>query len=149
MTLKAHAVQAAIGAVVMSVYFTLSENAVFFLSIVLIDIDHYFDFVVVTRRFAIKDMFKYHGWVWRHKDTVYGISVFHTVEVFIALYLLGGVSRYFTIILYGFLFHMALDLVSLLWHGIFFNRAFSIIEYVIKKRFSTKGYPVPDKDFWD
>lgn len=150
MRMKAHMVQGAVASAVMFQYLTYAENAVLFLSVVLIDVDHWFDFAVVNRRYGVRDMFKYHGWVWKHKDAVYGISVFHTAEVFLALFLLGYLNHYFWIIFAGFIYHMALDLFSLYRHGIFFNRAFSIIEYVIRKRMpSTLGYPVPDKGFWD
>lgn len=149
MNLKGHAVQAVIGSAVMSQYFQPVDNAVFFLSVILIDVDHYFDFVAVTGRFGLREMFKYHGWLWKHKDTLYGLSFFHTAEVFIALYLLGGYSRYFTIILYGFLYHMTLDLITLCWYKMLFNRAFSLIEYLIKKKITGKGYPVPEEGFWN
>lgn len=148
MTLKGHVVQAVIGSAIMTQFLSPVENAVFFLSVIFIDVDHYFDFVIVTGRFKLGDMFKFHGWLWKHKDTLYGLSVFHTIEVFLALYFLGHYNRYFTIILYGFLYHMALDLITLYWYGMFFNRAFSIAEYFIKKRITGKGYPVPEQGFW-
>lgn len=150
MTWKTHTAQAAITAAVASHYLLPIEVAALFLSIILIDVDHYFDFVVVCRRYSIKDMFKFHRFVWEHKHGIYGINALHTLEVFAALFFLGYVSRLFIIVLAGFLMHMALDLISFYYHDILFNRAFSIIEYLIKKRNpASNGYPVPDETFWN
>jgi len=150
MTWKTHTVQAAVTAAAASQYLTAGEVAVLFASIILIDVDHYFDFVVVCGRYSIRDMFKFHRYVWEHKYGIYGLNIFHTMEVFAALFVLGFLSRYFWIALAGFAMHMALDLISLQHHGIIFNRAFSIIEYLVRRRDPTaKGYPVPDEAFWD
>lgn len=149
MTWKTHTVQAAVCTAIAARYLTLAEDAVLFLSIIFIDVDHYFDFVVVCKRYAVRDMLKFHRFVWEHKFGIYGLNVFHTIEVFIALFFLGYLSRYFWVILAGFLLHMVLDLISLLQHGIIFNRAFSILEYVIRRRDpACAGYPVPDPEFW-
>ena len=149
MTWKTHTIQAAVTAGVASQYLTAIEAAVLFFSIILIDIDHYFDFVIVCRRYSIRDMFKFHRYVWEHKHGIYGINGLHTVEVFVALFFLGYINRLFSIVLVGFLMHMALDLISLYYHGILFNRAFSIIEYIIRKRNpASNGYPVPDESYW-
>ncbi|MBI5562821.1 MAG: hypothetical protein HY894_08250 [Deltaproteobacteria bacterium] len=150
MTWRTHAAQGAICAAIASPYLTVRETAALFLSIVFIDVDHYFDFVAVCKRYSIRDMFRFHQYVWDHKYGVYGINVFHTFEVFGALFLLGWADRIFWVALAGFLAHMALDLISLWRNGILFNRAFSIIEYVIRKRNpATKGYPVPEEGFWE
>ena len=150
MRLSAHVAQAAVTSAVMTQFLAPVDNVVLFLSIIFIDVDHYFDFAVVCKRFGLWDMFKYHDWVWRFRDNVYGISLFHTAEVFALLFALGFVSHYFWIILGGFLFHFLFDLIFLVRHDILFNRAFSIIEYVIRKSNpASKGYPVPDEGFWD
>ncbi|MBI5235376.1 MAG: hypothetical protein HY886_03915 [Deltaproteobacteria bacterium] len=150
MRLTSHVIQATATSAVMTQFLTPIENVALFLSIIFIDVDHYFDFVVVCKRFGVRDMFKYHGWVWHFRDNVYGISLFHTAEAFILLFALGFASHYFWIILAGFLFHFIFDLIFLTRHRIIFNRAFSIIEYVIRKRNpASKGYPVPDDGFWN
>lgn len=150
MRLTSHAVQALATSAVMTQFLQPVENIALFLSIIFIDVDHYFDFAVVCRRYGVREMFKYHGWVWNSRDNVYGISVFHTAEVFAILFVLGFLSRYFWIILAGFLFHFLFDLIFLIRHRILFNRAFSIFEYVMRRRNpACKGYPVPDDGFWN
>lgn len=146
MSLKQHTIQASVGSMILAPFLGV-DAIVFFFSMILIDVDHYFDFVVVCRRFGIRDMFKYHNWVWKQKDAVYGLSLFHTAEVLLLLFILGYWSHYFWLTLLGFSVHIMFDLYFLYKHYSFFSRAFSIIEYLIKKN-NMRRYPVPDKRFW-
>ena len=150
MTVKVHTVQAAIVSVpvVLLNLLSLPEGVVLFLSIIFIDVDHYFDFVCVTGRFGIRDMFRFHGYVWKHRENVFGMSLFHTVEVFTLLFFLGYIHYYLWIILAGFLTHFALDLYSLVKNRMLFNRAFFIVEYLLRRGKNNRGYPVPDEAFW-
>lgn len=149
MTLKAHTIQAGVAVAATAPWLNGAELTVLFLSVVLIDVDHYFDFVVVTRRYGLGDMFKFHNWVWKKRTEVFGLSAFHTVEVFALLWALGFMSHYFWIVLGGFLLHMAADMIFLYRLGCIHNRAFSLIEYAVSKKTYTKGYPVPEPGFWD
>ena len=147
MTLKQHTIQASIGSIILGPFLGI-DTIVFFLSMILIDVDHYFEFVIVCRRFGIRDMFKYYDWVWEEKQMVYGLSLFHTAEIFLMLFVLGFLSHYFWLILLGFSVHLLFDLYYLYTQNCFFNRAFSIIEYLIRRN-GSKGYPVPEKEFWN
>lgn len=147
MTVKQHAIQASVGSVILAPFFGI-DTIVFFLSVILIDVDHYFDFAIICKRFGIRDMFKYHKLVWHERQTVYGLSLFHTVEIFLLLFIFGFWSHYFWIVLLGFTVHFMSDIYHLYNHDILFNRAFSIIEYLIRRN-SLKGYPVPEKEFWN
>jgi len=147
MTLKQHTLQASAISIILSPFLGL-DAIVVFLSTILIDIDHYFDFVVVCKRFGIRDMFKYHNPVWQKKHKMYLLSIFHTVEIFILLFIIGFWWNYFWLILSGFCVHFLFDLYHLYKHNALSDKAFSIIEYFIKCD-GLKGYPVPEKDFWD
>lgn len=147
MTLKQHTIQASVGSAILAPFLGV-DTIVFFFSMILIDVDHYFDFAIVCKRFGIGDMFKYHNWVWQKRASVYGLSVFHTAEVFFALFILGFWSYYFWIILFGFFVHLMFDFYSLYKDGNVFNRAISIIEYLIRRN-DGNGYPIPSKEFWD
>lgn len=147
MTLKQHTIQAAIGSALLAPFLGI-DTIIFSLSVILIDVDHYFDFVIVCRRFGIRDMFKFHSWVWHNRHALYGLSLFHTAEVFLLLFVLGFWSHYFWLILFGFSIHLIFDLYYLYKQNCFFNRAFSIIEYLIRRN-GSKGYPVPEKEFWN
>ena len=75
MTLKQHTIQASIGSAILAPFLGV-DTIVFFLSMILIDVDHYFDFVIVCKRFGIRDMFRFHNLVWQKKEKVYGLSLF-------------------------------------------------------------------------
>ncbi len=147
MTLKQHTIQAAIGSALLAPFLGI-DTIIFSLSVILIDVDHYFDFVIVCRRFGIRDMFKFHSWVWHNRHALYGLSLFHTAEVFLLLFVLGFWSYYFWLILSGFIIHFIFDFYHLYVHNCIFNRAFSVVEYIIKG-YGSKCYPLPEKDFWN
>lgn len=147
MTLKQHTIQASIGSIILWPFLGI-DTIVFFLSMILIDVDHYFEFTFVCRRFGIRDMFRYFDWIWKDRLPVYGLSIFHTVEIFLLLFIAGFWNYYFWLILFGFSAHLMFDLYYLYIHNCLFNRAFSIIEYLIRKN-GSKGYPVPEKEFWN
>lgn len=147
MTLKQHAIQASAGSVILAPFLGF-DVIIFFLSVILIDVDHYFEFVVVCRRFGIKDMFRYYDWVLHGEHAIYGLSVFHTAEMFLLLFTLGFWSHYFWLILFGFSVHLVFDFYHLYIHNHLLHRAFSIIEYLIRSK-GVKCHPVPEKEFWD
>ncbi|MEK7829075.1 MAG: hypothetical protein AAB256_04745, partial [Deltaproteobacteria bacterium] len=60
MTLKQHAIQASAGSIILAPFLGF-DVIIFFLSAILIDVDHYFDFVIVCKRFSIRDMFRFHN----------------------------------------------------------------------------------------
>ena len=152
MSLKQHVIQASVASVILAPLLG-AKTLIIFLSAILIDIDHYFDFVIVTKRFGIRDMFKYHHPEWQKGRSRYMISLFHTVEVFILLFILGYWSHYFWLVLFGFCLHFIFDLYHLYMHHAISDKAFSILEYLIRRnslrRNNQKGYPVPDRDFWN
>lgn len=147
MTLKQHTIQATIGSAVLAPFLGI-DAVIFFFSMILIDVDHYFDFVIVCKRFGIRDMFKYHNWLWKRKKSVYAVSILHTVEVFVLLFILGFWSYYFWIVLFGFSIHYVFDIYFLYIHDSTTIRAFSILEYIIKSN-GIKCYPVPEREFWN
>ncbi|MBI5787537.1 MAG: hypothetical protein HZA78_01590 [Candidatus Schekmanbacteria bacterium] len=144
MSIKHHAVQAAIFSALFAPYLGW-DTIVIFLSMLFIDLDHYLDYIIVCRRFGIKSMFKFHDWLWERRESIYAISIFHTVEVFLLLFVLGFFKRGFWLILFGFLIHYLADLYFLYKNNSLSVRAFSIIEYMLKR--NGKGYPLPEMIF--
>ncbi len=114
------------------------NSAAFFASSVLIDFDHYLDYVYRSNftDFSVKRMFAFHEFLYeKTSDTVFlGLSVMHTVEFLLLVYAVAALTGVAAIeaILWGLLFHMVLDLVYLYRQGRLFRRAFSIVEYVIR-----------------
>jgi hypothetical protein len=112
----------------------------FFGASVLIDIDHYLDFIYHTglKDLAPKRMFQYHNSLqrWWQDPAFLNMEVFHTVEFLSLIVILALIlsSRALWALFFGLIFHIALDLVFLYRHGIFNKRIHSIAGYFLKKR---------------
>jgi len=148
MTLRSHVIQATVGSAILAPFLG-AKTIFFFVSMILIDVDHYFTYIVVCRRFDIRGLFQFYDFIFKNKESVYGFCLFHTAEVFLLLFILGFWSDYFWIILFGFLVHFIFDSYYLYVHNVFFSRAFSIIEYISRKKKSIKGYPILPEGFWE
>lgn len=148
MVLKNHIIVGAIGAVAVFPLIGPLRAIVFFLSSVLIDSDHYIDYLWRTRKqnkfpagLSPKAMFKYYDQFYAHQfdKRQLGFSLFHTVEIFIVVYLLSIFVHYgfldqvfFLTVLAGMAYHMIFDVISLAWIKLHFIRAYSIVEYFIR-----------------
>ena len=112
----------------------LGTALVFSASVVLIDIDHYLHYIYRKRNLSVRGMFLFYDEIWDRRETVYGISVFHTTEV---LLLLGGAGYWYSVlwaVAAGFIFHMSFDFLHFFRHRVPFVRALSITEYFIRKK---------------
>ena len=122
------------------------RTLLFFLASVLIDADHYLDYLYYTRfkNWSVKTMFKFHGTMaaWRNKPDICALEAFHTAEFLAAL---GALALAFhsvelSLIFWGMIFHMVLDLIRLTQWKRVDLRALSFTEYWIrKKRMMARG----------
>lgn len=119
---------------------------VFWAASVLIDIDHYLDFVYHNKFkvFGIRKMFDYHRVLMGYWDRpeFLNLSLLHTYEFIgaAAVAALWTGSEVMAAAAMGFIFHLFLDVLYLRSHGILNKRAHSPIEYWIKKtRLLKKG----------
>ncbi len=108
---------------------------------VLIDIDHYTDYLYHNKfkDFSVRRMFDYHNLISSGMDRRPGflnVSPLHTVEFLFPLYLCAHWTDSLAVkaTVFGCLFHMCLDFISLYKKKIFFNRTFTVVEYIIRKR---------------
>lgn len=128
-------------------------SAIFWAASVLIDIDHYIDFLCRNRfaDFSLKKMFAYSSAIlrWNASPGLLGLSIFHTAEAIGGVYLVSIWlnSSIVKAIFLGMVFHMLLDILFLLKIGALFGRAFSFIEYVIRKKIMIKNGLSPDAIF--
>lgn len=117
---------------------------VFWVASVLIDVDHYLDHVWRTggADLEVLSIFRLDNYFRKKMDTgemqkrALCFSLFHTVEVFSAVYasaIYSGQS-FFMFVFLGMVFHLFLDLIWLARFNALFMRAFSIIEFVIRRR---------------
>ncbi len=139
MTLKEHIIFG--GAASLALYPFAGIDALwFFGASVFIDIDHYFDFIYHNRLkdLSIMRMFSYHKILgqWLKRPDFLNLEVFHTLEFLslilaLALILRSGAMR---AVFFGLCFHIALDVIFLMRHGVLRKRVHSIAGYFIKKR---------------
>lgn len=155
MLLKSHIIAGAIGTAVFYPWLGPWKALVFFIASVLIDADHYLDYLWKTKftDWSPRQMFKYYDKVIEHRfdKRKLGFSLLHTAELYIVLYLLAVFVHYdfFITILGGMAYHMIFDVISMAWEQLHFIRPFSIIEYVIRKRRMQKMGFDPDEFFRD
>ncbi len=119
----------------------LGVNSAFFLaSSVLIDADHYLDYLHRNgfKDFSIKRMFIFHELLFKkgQEREFLGLNILHTVESLLLLYGASVLTNWMWLkaVLWGMVFHIVTDLIYLYRWRRLFRRAFSIIEYVIRQR---------------
>jgi hypothetical protein len=139
MRLREHLIIGGVAAAFLYFHWGLWRALLFWGATVLIDADHYWDYLWRSKfvDWSGWRMFRYYDLIeeQRENPNFLALSLFHTIEVFLAVYLLGRLWNYdfFIIILWGMLFHIFWDLIDLIYHKVPFIRALSLIEYQIRK----------------
>jgi hypothetical protein len=131
----------------------IRASGVFWLSSVLIDVDHYLDFVYRSRftEWTPQKMFQFHQTLLRrvHDPDFLGLSLFHTIEWFLLVGIVGAWSGSVLVFaaMLGMVFHLSLDFAYLATHRALTARALSLVEYFIRRRAIVhRGYD-PDRVF--
>ena len=115
-------------------------SILFWLASFLVDADHYLDYVFRNgfRDFSIRNMFIYNERLqeFSRDNNFVGLSIMHTVEFILLVYVVFMLSGWLWLkaILWGLLFHMALDVTYLASQRRLFERALSLIEYAARQR---------------
>jgi len=101
---------------------TFCNLSIIFFSSWLIDVDHYFYYILKKRNLNLNKCYKWYDKNLKEtlvlsmegrKKIYTGFYIFHGIEPLIILFLLGiSVSQFFTFIFIGFFFHMILDIPS-------------------------------------
>lgn len=121
-----------------------ASGAAFFAGAILIDFDHYLDFLVHTRfqSFSIRKMFLYHKHLFTRikRAEFLSLEVFHTLEYLTCMvgFSLWSNSPLLQALTAGMIVHTLSDVVYLKRLGVFSSRAHSVFEYVIRKRNMTQ-----------
>lgn len=151
MKLQSHIIAGAVGATVFYPLLGLSRSFLFLTASVLIDSDHYLEYLWRTgaKDWSPKRMFRYYDQITtrNHEKTKVGFSLFHTVEIFALVYFLGKYVSFdfFMPILFGMAYHMVFDVVWLTYHKVPTTRAYSIVEYFIRRHDLRKKGIDPDE----
>ena len=106
---------------------------------VLIDTDHYLEFLYHNglKSYSLKEANSYHRILggWLSKPEFINLSIFHTAECLLLIYFLSlwlG-SPWLKVIFYGMLLHLILDVAHFYKYGLLSKRAFSVVEFKIRK----------------
>lgn len=118
-------------------------------SSVLIDADHYLEFLYHNglKNFSLRGAITFHSILggWLKEEEFINLSIFHTAECILSVYLLSLWldSLWLKALFYGLVFHVFLDTVHLYSMGIPFKRAFSVVEFKIRKEIMKRNglYP--------
>ena len=139
MNLREHVILGGAAAATLYPVLGAQGSAVFWASSVLIDVDHYWEYLSRNRfrNWSFRKTFAFHRALFqRIRDPEFlGLNVFHTAEWFL-LISLAGVWLGSSMILaafWGMIFHLGLDLARLHTYGCLFKRALSVVEYVARR----------------
>jgi hypothetical protein len=115
-------------------------SAVFLAASVLVDGDHYLDYLYRNgfKDFSIRGMFTFHEKLFekgRGKDFL-GLNIGHTAEWLLLVYVAVAVTGWLWLhaAFWGMLFHLAVDLIYLAYLKRLNCRALSVIEYLVRWR---------------
>ena len=119
----------------------IGENAVAFgLSVILIDVDHIIQYTEDTKSLDPKGFFAYFNFIDHNlfRGTIdkdyFCLNIFHTIECYLLLLFYGNSFPIFYYVLGGFLFHHLFDQIHMIKQKVPFARAFSILEYYLRKK---------------
>jgi len=133
-SLKVHTIQSLAASAVL--YPVIGENVIpFGLACIFIDLDHVVEYVRDTKSFAVTGVFPFSKLIEINLDKNYlVINAFHTLEFFALIFAFGLFYPVFMYVFAGLVFHMAVDLIHIARLNQFFARAFSLVEYIIRKK---------------
>ncbi len=116
------------------------NGLVFFLASVAADLDHYLDYLFHNglADLRLKGALRYHEvlrGMWGRPEFL-NLSPFHTVEFAAAVYVSSAVTgiAWLEAVFWGLVFHVILDTIYLLRQKAVTLRAYSVIEYFVRKK---------------
>ena len=129
-----HVLIGAVPAFVVAAFTDPVWSFIFWLSNVLVDLDHYLNFLILTRFrvVGVRAMFQFHEAVFQRRShpDLYPLEIFHTVEVVGLLGMAAFWFRGFLVpIFWGIVFHLLVDVVHLARYQILTKRPHSLLEY--------------------
>ncbi len=153
MKFREHLIIGGVAVIILYPYWGPWRALLFYGAEVLIDTDHYWDYLWRSKfqDWSGRRMFRYYDKIYEYMrdKNFFAISILHTAEVFLGVYLLARYWNYtfFITVFLGMVFHLILDMIWQLKLKCFFVRAYSIIEYLIRKRSMLRHSLNPDGFF--
>jgi len=127
-----HIVLSLVLAIILKLLTALSsvEILIILMAAILIDIDHWFVYVIKKKSFSISGSYKWFISLTKLKRKPVFLCIFHTIECFIVLILLSKIL-FFKFVLIGFVFHNLLDIIEAIavWR---YDREISLLYAIFK-----------------
>ena len=152
MLVKWHVLFGALFSIVLYFLFNLSllDSTIIFLASFLIDVDHYFLYVIVRKDYSIMNA---NRWILassekfdslplaKRKRLHQGYFIFHSIEFLIPFFLASLMNKYLMLVFIGFIFHIIVDMI----YELFFSKRavykISIIYTILTRKFIEYDYP--------
>jgi hypothetical protein len=134
MSPSVHVIQSLLGTAALYPFIGI-KAIIFGVSIIAIDLDHFVEYYRDTGKLGVGGLFEYHRTLVNNLDNFLGLNLLHTIECYLVLLFVGLYIQEAHLVLMGFLFHHFFDQIQLSIMKRPFARAFSVIEYLIRRKY--------------
>jgi hypothetical protein len=134
MTLTQHTALTAVAAVVLAPFVDTVPLVVFAVGSILIDTDHYLEYVRRTKRLSVPGMFAYYNNISKTQrpGDYFGLHLFHTFEAFAVVALVALYQPLALWLFLGMAYHFLIDFTWLYRQGYQRVRAFTTTGHLLK-----------------
>ncbi len=137
--IRDHFLAGAVVALLAVPFWGWTASALFFISSILIDLDHWLALVFRTRfnYWNPAELMRFYEFVFnqKHEMELLALDIFHTAEFLLLFgFVAFGFLPFLRPVFLGFIFHLAMDLIHLRRHGILARRCHSIVEYIVRRK---------------
>ncbi len=142
--IKDHVAAGLIVGLILTQFWSLSNCLIFWLSTVLVDIDHYLNLIYWSKfkTWSVFKTVKFYAYIFEHRKgrPFLALEVFHTAEFIGILFFLAFFTglEFLKPVFFGIAFHVFVDFFHLRRLGALRVRNHSILEYMIRKRAMSK-----------
>lgn len=137
MMVKSHVLISAIFSLVLFIilpYGNIFPYIIIFLSATLIDLDHYFYYIAISKNFNILKTYPYLINIEKkYKNKIKFPFVFHSLDFLLLFFILGFFNKIFLYIFIGLLFHNILDIIDFINKKKKYTRYVFIIYWIFEK----------------
>ena len=104
-----------------------------FVSGVLIDVDHYLWYILKFNSFSLKKAY-YHSLNHAERDPINEdvLHIFHVMEIWIPIFILGFFNKIFFILSIGLVVHLLMDFIECIRNNEYYARTFSLFTWVTR-----------------
>ncbi len=98
----------------------------------LIDVDHYLWHVIISKNFSLRKAYNYSLDKNRDSSNEDVLHIFHVLEIWILVLLLGFINEIFFILALGLVAHLIMDFAECIKEGYYYARTFSLFTWIYR-----------------